>query len=62
MNPTRNNVCEIIAVKSGSSFRWIWRHVARDGAVSKSERAYELFYECISAARDLGYQPNVKCL
>jgi hypothetical protein len=54
--------CAIIAIKHGNSFRWIWRYVAKDGAVRKSEQAYELFYECVSAARKSGYEPNVKCL
>lgn len=55
------NSCEIIAIKHGHSFRWTWRHVAKDGAIKKSPEAYELFYECVSAARKSGYQPNVKC-
>lgn len=58
----QGKTCEVIAVKNGNSFRWTWRHVAGDGRVRTSEQAYELYYECISAARSSGYQPNVKCL
>ena len=53
------NLCEIIAIKHGSSFRWVWRPVAGEQASSET---YELYYECVAAARKRGYQPNVKCL
>ncbi len=56
------NLCEIIAIKSGKSFRWKWRALGTEGGVKQSERTYELYYECVSAARQKGYQPNTKCL
>ena len=53
-------ICEIIAVKHKDSFRWIWRHVDARGEVDESEESYPLFYECLSAAREKGYQPRFK--
>jgi hypothetical protein len=50
--------CEIYHVPHGVSFRWKWRHVAADGRVSESKREYELFYECVCAARESGYEPQ----
>jgi len=50
--------CEIFHVPHKSSFRWKWRYVAPDGRVSESKREYQLFYECVSAARESGYEPQ----
>ena len=50
--------CEIYHVPHGGSFRWKWRHVAADGRVSESKHEYELFYECVCAARESGYEPQ----
>ena len=57
-------LCEIIYVKEKSAKGWKWRPVvAQDGKTKASESTYELFYECIAAARAQGYQPpNLKCL
>jgi hypothetical protein len=27
----------------------------------ESEESYELFYECVIAAREHGYEPRIKC-
>jgi hypothetical protein len=54
--------CEIFHVPYKQSFRWKWRHVADDGSVKESKESYELFYECVCAARQSGYQPpKMKC-
>ena len=53
--------CEIFYVIAGTSFRWKWRHVCKDGSVEESGESYELFYECVSAARKFGYEPQIKC-
>ena len=53
-------ICKIHPIKEKDSFRWKWRYVARDGAVRESERSYELFYECVMAARASGYEPQLK--
>jgi hypothetical protein len=51
--------CEIFHVQHEKSFRWKWRHVQDDGRViSESEEEYELYYECVSAARSRGYEPR----
>ncbi|HUG77942.1 MAG TPA: hypothetical protein VML57_10700 [Burkholderiales bacterium] len=53
--------CEIYHVPYKSSFRWKWRHVDPDGrVVSESKKEYQLFYECVSAAREKGYEPLAK--
>jgi hypothetical protein len=54
--------CEIFPVPHKASFRWKWRHRAEDGSVKhESEESYELFYECVCAARQNGYAPKIKC-
>jgi hypothetical protein len=53
-------ICDIIAIKDEDSFRWKWRYVGADGEVDESKESYPLFYECLSAARDKGYQPRFK--
>ena len=46
-----------------TSFRWKWRHLGEDGSLKdESEESYELFYECVCAARQRGYEPpRIKC-
>jgi hypothetical protein len=46
--------------KKQSSFRWKWRHIADDGSVEESTELYELYYECVVAARVRGYQPSLR--
>lgn len=56
-------VCEIIYVKSPNG--WKWRLLDGAGAQkapARSEETYELFYECVTAARARGYQLNIRCL
>jgi hypothetical protein len=50
--------CDIFHVPYKGSFRWKWRYVAPDGRVSESKLDYQLFYECVSAARESGYEPH----
>jgi hypothetical protein len=54
-------ICKIHPVKHKDSFRWKWRLVAADGGVRESETSYALYYECVIAARESGYAPQVKC-
>jgi hypothetical protein len=58
----RNKTCEIYYVRHDGSFSWKWRHVAENGVTIDSREMYPLYYECVSAARQNGYQPNQKCL
>ena len=51
--------CEIFHVPYRQSFRWKWRCVAPDGSVKESQESYELYYECVCAARQSGYQPRI---
>ncbi len=53
--------CEIFHIPYKQSFRWKWRHVSDDGSVEESQESYELFYECVCAARKSGYKPRIKC-
>ena len=51
--------CEIFHVPHKKSFRWKWRHNAADGrTVAESKESYALYYECIAAAREAGYEPR----
>lgn len=52
--------CEIFHVPHDRSFRWKWRAVGADGRVSESEESYELFYDCVCAARASGYKPQMQ--
>ena len=53
--------CEIFHVPHQRSFRWKWRAIAEDGSVEESDESFELYYECVCAARASGYQPRIKC-
>lgn len=61
LQETESTQCEIFHVPFKNSFRWRWRAIAEDGSVSESQESYELFYECVTAARRSGYQPQIKC-
>ena len=53
---------QIFHVPHKASFRWKWRDTADDGRVlDESDQTYELFYECVCAARKEGYDPKIKC-
>ena len=54
-------LCEIYHVPFQGSFVWKWRHRRLDGRVIESKGTYQLYYECVSAALQRGYQPNIKC-
>ena len=50
--------CSITYVKQGSTAGWRWQPVEGDA----SREIYDLFYECVVAARKRGYEPgNLKC-
>ncbi len=52
--------CEIFHVPYRKSFRWKWRYVAADGTVrEESPESYELYYECVCAARRQGHEPRL---
>lgn len=55
-------LCEIYHVSSKGSFAWKWRHRLLDGRVIESKEKYRLYYECVEAALERGYQPDIKCL
>ena len=57
MNKTSQQQCEIVYVKTRSGTGWKWRAVSSAGVAQSSEQAYELFYECVVAARENGYTP-----
>jgi len=54
--------CEIFHLRREGKLRWKWRHTARDGAIARSDKEYELFYECLSAARAQGLAPTFEGL
>jgi hypothetical protein len=55
-------LCEIIYVKHKEGNGWKWRPITDDAQVKPSEKTYELFYECVTAARASGFDPNQKYL
>jgi hypothetical protein len=50
--------CEIFHVPEKKSFRWKWRAFRADGSTVESDESYQLYYECIAAARAAGYEPR----
>lgn len=54
-------LCEIYHVPFQGSFAWKWRHRPTHGRAIESKEQYRLYYECVSAALEYGYQPNIKC-
>lgn len=53
-----SNRCEIFYVRRQGRLRWKWRATASDGATDRSDEEYELFYECLAAARKKGFMPT----
>jgi hypothetical protein len=55
--------CEIFHVQQAGCAGWKWRAVSPAGTEQVSEHVYELFYECVLAARAQGYAPSpaLKC-
>lgn len=51
-------VCEIFHVNHKKSFRWKWRHLPVDGRPVESKESYALYFECVIAAREAGYEPR----
>ena len=53
--------CEIVYVESAKG--WKWRALDADGEPEGKlcGGTFELFYDCVSAARKKGYEPNIKC-
>ena len=50
--------CEIYHVKRKGKLRWKWRATASDRHTARLDEEYELFYECLSAARNEGFTPT----
>ena len=50
--------CEIFYVKRDGKLRWKWRVSARDASTARPDEEYELFYDCLSAARSKGFTPT----
>ena len=53
--------CEIIYVKQQEGNGWKWRPITDDAQVEPSAKTYQLFYECVTAARAKGYDVKLKC-
>lgn len=55
--------CQIFHVANSkpNAFTWKWRHTDRDGQVTEAKDSYELYYECVCAARKKGFKPEIVC-
>jgi len=54
-------VCEIFHVPHKKGFRWKWRHTGPDGrTLAESDESYALYYDCLTAAREAGYEPRLR--
>jgi len=54
--------CEIIWVKSANGWQWRSLDDQKPAKRQTSRETFPLFYDCVTAARAEGYDPNVKCL
>jgi len=50
--------CEIYPITHKKSFRWKWRYVPAEGRAVESKESYALYFECVTAAREAGYEPR----
>jgi len=51
--------CEIFHVPHKKGYRWKWRQTGGDGrTLVESDESYALYYECLTAAREAGYEPR----
>lgn len=52
--------CEIIYVKAAKG--WKWRALTESGSPQSCEETFQLYYECVLAARAKGFvPPQIKC-
>jgi hypothetical protein len=49
--------CEIYHVPHKRTFGWKWRYVQSDGRAVESKEVFQLYYECLTAARERGLKP-----
>ena len=54
-------LCEIYHVPHEGAFAWKWRHQPLHGRPIESKEEYVLYYECVAAALDSGYLPQIRC-
>lgn len=53
-------ICEIIYVSQKHASGWKWRPLA--AGAQACQETYQLFFECVTAAKASGYGPaNLKC-
>jgi hypothetical protein len=50
--------CQIYSVRHRNVFRWKWRYADDRGLLIDCAEQYELFLECVRAARAQGYEPR----
>lgn len=55
--------CQIFYAKHGKQQGWKWRPLQPQGPGQPCKETYQLFYECVTAARSSGYRPvpALKC-
>ena len=53
-----NTYCEIFNVPRKHTPGWKWRYLAPNGAMNECAEEYSLYFECVAAARALGYEPR----
>ena len=56
----RMQPCEIIYSKNAKGWKWRITAPGHDPN-NESDQTFQLFYECVVAARAEGLQPNVRC-
>ena len=50
--------CVIFSVAHKHTCRWKWRSLATDGRVDEGNEEYDAYFDCVAAARALGFVPR----
>lgn len=55
-------LCEIIFVRHETGNGWKWCPISAGQDRLPCKETFALFYDCVTAARAQGYNPNQRCL
>jgi hypothetical protein len=58
----RKSLCQILQVEHDDAPRWKWRYTDAEGRVTESAQTFTYHYECVAAARQVGYRPEHRWL
>jgi len=53
-------ICEIYSVPHEKTWRWKWRPLEKGAHAAACDGEYQLYYDCLVAARASGYEPALR--